>query len=467
MKKGTHILFFIIIIVFVSLLNILSGCNPGTKPFVKQPNIVFILVDDLGSHQLGCYGSIFYETPNIDKLAREGMKFTSAYAASTVCSPTRASIMTGKYPARLHLTDYIPGKEPQNALLFVPKWTKQLLSEEITIAETLKSAGYATGHFGKWHLNKDKNYESGRPGDPGSQGFDDVLCTHKPGAGPPGPYVDDWHHVREITERALTFIEKNRGNPFFCYIAHNSIHAPEIEKQGQIDKYNQKYNAEIGGHNNPVQAAMLETLDESIGILMKKLEYLGLDNKTLVIFFSDNGQLGVKSGRPYRGCKGDLYEGGIRMPLIIRWPGIVKRGSICEEMVISNDFFPTFSELADVKVKVKDIDGMSLVPLLTDPENKLSREALYWHYPHYHGTGLGPEGAIRQGPYKLIEWFEKSIYGTDGAVELYNLENDPAEQNNLADSLPDLAAKMLFDLQSWRKQIDAQDMKKKKKYSKL
>ena len=240
MKKETNLLFFLILTIPASLLIILYGCNPNSKTFVKQPNIVFILVDDLGSHQLGCYGSIFYETPNIDKLAGEGMKFTNAYAASTVCSPTRASIMTGKYPARLHLTDYIPGNAPQDTLLIVPNWTKQLLSEEITIAETLKSAGYATGHFGKWHLNKDKNYEPGRPGDPGSQGFDDVLCTHKPGAGPPSPYVDDSHHVREITERALSFIEKNKENLFFCYITHNTIHAPEIEKQEKINKYNQK-----------------------------------------------------------------------------------------------------------------------------------------------------------------------------------------------------------------------------------
>ena len=461
MKRRTHILAFTIV-VSLALLTLLSGCNPNTGAFVKQPNIVFILVDDLGSHQLGCYGSIFYETSSIDKLAGEGMKFNNAYAASTVCSPTRASIMTGKYPARLHLTDYIPGNEPQNTLLSVPNWTKQLLSDEITIAEVLKSAGYATGHFGKWHLNKDKNYESGRPGDPGSQGFDDVLCTHKPGAGPPGPYENDWHHVREITERALSFIESNRENPFFCYIAHNSIHAPEIEKKGLIDKYKGKNGAETGGHNNPVQAAMLETVDESIGILMKRLTVLGLEEKTVVIFFSDNGQLGVKSGGPYRGSKGDLYEGGIRMPLIIRWPGIVKPGSTCEEMVISNDFFPTFSELADVELKVKDMDGVSLIPLLMDPDNELYRNALYWHYPHYHSAGLGPQGAIRQGSYKLIEWYEKSIFDPDGAVELYDLENDPAEQNNLADSLPDLATKMLSDLRVWRLQVDAQDMQKKK-----
>ena len=207
---------------------------------------------------------------------------------------------------------------------------------------------------------------------------------------------------------------------------------------------------------------MLETLDESIGSLVNRLHDLGLEEKTVLIFFSDNGQLGVKSGLPYRGSKGDLYEGGIRMPLIIRWPGTIEPGRTCDEMVISNDFFPTFSELAEVEVKAKDTDGISLVPLLLNPENRLSRKSLYWHYPHYHSAGLGPQGAIRQGPYKLIEWFEKSTYGTAGAVELYNLNSDPAEQNNLADSLPDLAEKMLSDLQSWRKQVDAQNMEKRR-----
>ena len=461
MKRNSNFL-SLIIAVPVGLLTVLSGCDQNTRTSVNQPNIVFILVDDLGIHQLGCYGSIFYETPSIDKLALEGMKFNNAYAASTVCSPTRASIMTGKYPARLHLTDYIPGKAPQNTLLSVPDWTKQLLLDEITIAEVLKTAGYSTGHFGKWHLNKDKNYKAGRPGDPGSQGFDDVLCTHKPGAGPAGPFEDDWHHVREITKRALSFIENNREKPFFCYIAHNSIHAPEIEKQGQINIYKEKYGAETGGRNNPIQAAMLETLDESIGIIMNGLTELELEDNTVLIFFSDNGQLGVKSGQPYRGSKGDLYEGGIRMPLIIRWPGTVEPGTTSEALVISNDFFPTFSEIGNVKMEVKDIDGLSLVPILLDPAYKPSRKALYWHYPHYHSAGLGPQGAIRQGPYKLIEWYEKTIFGTDGSVELYNLENDPAEQTNLADSLPDLASKMSHDLQAWRKQVGAQEMEKRK-----
>ena len=181
----------------------------------KKPNIVLILADDLGWHQLGYNGNTFYETPHIDQLAIDGMRFSNAYAACTVCSPTRASITTGKYPARLHLTEYIPGKNPKDTRLVTPDWTKRLALEEITVAESLKKAGYASGHFGKWHLNSDKKYKLGRPGDPGSQGFDDVLTTHKPKAGPKSKYDEDWHHVREITERALAFIEKNREKPFF------------------------------------------------------------------------------------------------------------------------------------------------------------------------------------------------------------------------------------------------------------
>ena len=195
---------------------LIPSCYSAIRSAHKaRPNFLFILVDDLGLHQLGCYGSRFYETPNIDSLAASGMRFTNAYAACPVCSPTRASIMTGKYPARLHLTDYIPGQAPRDRKLVTPEWTRHLGLEEVTIAESLKQAGYATGHFGKWHLNIDKKYKPGRPGDPGSQGFDDVLTTHKPGAGPKSRYEQDWHHVREITERAVGFIEGNKDTPFF------------------------------------------------------------------------------------------------------------------------------------------------------------------------------------------------------------------------------------------------------------
>jgi uncharacterized sulfatase len=221
----------LVIGLFLSLPFFTAGAQSTQKP-----NIIFILADDLGRHQIGAYGSTFYETPHIDRLAKNGMKFSNAYAASPVCSPTRASIMTGKHPARLHLTDYIPGRSSKNSKLITPDWKKELPLGEITIAEVLKDAGYATGHFGKWHLNKNKKYKLGRPGDPGSQGFDVVLTTHKPGAGPKSKFDEDWHHVREITERSVAFIKKNKDQPFFCYVTHNTIHDPEIEKKSLIEK---------------------------------------------------------------------------------------------------------------------------------------------------------------------------------------------------------------------------------------
>ena len=452
--------FFITLFIFITLI---SGCSSeytANPPERGKPNIVFILADDLGMAQLGCYGSSFYETPNIDTLANQGMRFTNAYAACTVCSPTRASIMTGKYPARLHLTDYIPGQAPKRKLL-TPNWTKELLPEEITIAESLKKAGYRTGHFGKWHLNKNKKYKLGRPGDPGSQGFDDVLTTHKPRKGPKSPYPEDWHHVRQITERALQFLDNNRDNPFFCYVSYNSIHDPEIEKEELVRKYAVKPQSKLSNRYNPTQAAMLETMDNSVGSIVNKISELGLENDTIVVFFSDNGQKTVKEGKPFRGSKGDLYEGGIHMPLIVRWPGRTPAGSTCDEIVISHDFFPTFNEITGAADACSnDIDGESIAPLFNNPDAQLTRDAVYWHFPHYHSLGIAPQGAIRKGRYKLIEWFEESIYNESGAFELYDLENDPGEQNNLAGEMPEKVNELKQQLSSWRTEVGAQEMEK-------
>ncbi len=443
------------IILFI-LFYITQGCISEKE--AGLPNIIFILADDLGIHQVGAYGTSFYQTPSIDQLATDGMKFTNAYAAATVCSPTRASLMTGKYPARLRLTDFIPGKDYSNQKLNSPDWKKYLSTDQITIAEVLTEAGYRTGHFGKWHLNRDKNYKLGRKGDPGSQGFDDVLTTHKPGAGPESKYKNDKHHVKEITERVLKFMEVNSEQPFLAYISHNTIHSPEIEDSILIEKYRSKPNAKIGSRNNPIQAAMLETLDNSISTILNKLEELRIEDNTIVVFFSDNGQLGEKNGYPFRGSKGDLYEGGIRMPLIIRWPEVVEAGSVCNELVISNDFSPTFVDILDLETEDTFEDGSSLLPLLQNSKTELQRKALYWHYPHYHGNGLGPQGAIRKGKYKLIEWFEKSYFNEQGMYELYNLENDPSERNNLADSLPKVVKDLSRDLLQWRKNVGAQSM---------
>jgi arylsulfatase A-like enzyme len=370
--------------------------------------------------------------------------------------------MTGKYPARLHLTDFIKGGSPRDKKLLTPEWTPYLPLEEMTIPEALSQAGYVSGHFGKWHLNKDKNYKLGRPMDPGSQGFDDVLTTHKARKEPPSPYENDWQHVRQITEHALAFIEKNKDGPFFCYVPHNTIHRPEIEKESLIRKYRNKPGADNDaeyGHNNPVQAAMLETLDKSVGTILDKLDELNLSKNTLVVFFSDNGHLGPKDCKPLRGSKADLYEGGIRVPMIVRWPGMVKPGGVCTVPVISNDFFPTFLELAGLKVMDPAVDGVSLVPLLAGAR-KPNRDALYWHYPHYHHLGVAPSGAIRQGRYKLIEWFEKSVdrLDTEGSLELFDLEKDLNEQHNLAARKPQKAAELHSKLKQWRVRVGAQEM---------
>lgn len=448
---------------------VLGGCvtmGPAGAGKSKRPNIVFILADDQGVHQLSCYGSDFYETPNIDRLAAEGMKFTNAYAASPVCSPTRASIMTGKYPARLHLTDYIKGGSPKDKRLLVPQWKPYLSLDEVTIAEALKEAGYVCGHFGKWHLNKDKNYRPGRAGDPGSQGFDTVLTTHKPKKGPESPYEHDWHHVRQITEESLGFIEANKDRAFFCYVSHNTIHRPEIERAELIGKYAAKADAD-DDKNRAVLGAMVETLDRSIGRILDKLDELELTDKTIVVYFADNGGSGSHDIlKPLRGAKGSLLEGGIREPLLVRWPGVVKANSRCDEPVISIDFFPTFLEAAGLKAGGAKVDGESLMGLLTQ-RSKLTREAIYWHYPHYSPQNHVPAGAIRQGKYKLIEWYEKSADGVNaaGGIELFDLEQDVGEQNDLSGSMPDLAAKLHNRLKAWRQRVGAQQMLKNPGYA--
>ena len=426
----------------------------------EKPNIIFILADDLGYHQVGFTGSSFYKTPNIDKLAADGMQFTNAYAACPVCSPTRASLMTGKYPARLHLTNFIPGNKPKKCdVMLRPEWTKYLPLEEVTVAESLKSAGYTTGHFGKWHLNIDKKYKPGREGDPGSQGFDDVLTTHKPGAGPKSKYKEDWHHVREITERATAFIEANKEQPFFCYISHNSVHDRWIEREELIAKYKDKPGADKKGRDNYIQAAMMETMDKSVGTIVAKLDKLGLSDNTLLIFFSDNGQKGPKKGEPFRGSKGDLYEGGVRVPFAAKWPAIIAPNSVCDEVVISNDFFATFNEAAGV-TDAGDTDGISLMSLLKDSSAQLDRKVVYWHFPHYHGNGLGPQGSIRMGRYKLVEWFEKSSFGKSGAFELFDLEKDPGERENLYEKMPEQAETLVKQLREWRARVGAQAVTK-------
>ena len=396
------------------------SCTGKQEVEKRKPNIVFILIDDLGWRDVSCYGSTFYETPNIDGLASQGMKFTDAYAACPVCSPTRASIMTGKYPARLHLTDWITGHVAPNAKLSVPDWTMYLPHSEVTLAEALKTAGYVSASIGKWHLGGEEYY-------PEKQGFDVNVAGYDKGQPPTYfyPYTVDREQNNSIptmsggedgeyltdrlTDEALKFIEDSRDRPFFLYLPHYAVHTP-IEAK---DSITEKYRAKIKpgqDPDNPAYAAMIESVDESVGRVLAKLDELGIADDTIVIFMSDNGGLSgigdwlhITSNAPLREGKGTPYEGGFREPMIVRWPGVVKPGSVSEVPVTSVDFYPTLLEIAGVEPHPRHIvDGLSIEPLLKSAGG-VDRDAIFWHYPHYHLTT--PFGSVRAGDYKLIEFY--------------------------------------------------------------
>jgi uncharacterized sulfatase len=421
-----------------------------------RPNVVFILADDLGWSQVGCYGNRFYETPNIDRLAAEGMRFTEAYAACPVCSPTRASIMTGKYPARLHITDFIAGSEFPYERLQQPPWQKFLPLEEFTLAELFKKREYATASFGKWHLSFAKLPPASAPYDPDQQGFDETFICEKPS--PRQDPETDAHHVEAITQRALKFLDERKAGPFFLYVTYNSIHAPIMSKAKLVQKHKNKPGADRP-ENNPIIAAMMEEMDAGVGRILGKLDELKRADNTIVIFFSDNGGLEADARQtPLRSGKANLYEGGIRVPLLVRWPGAVKPGATCREPVISTDFFPTFRDILEGRdIPEGPIDGLSLLPVLTQA-GSLNRAAIYWHYPHYHGSSIGPCGAVRAGDFKLIEWYDRSIHGAAHSLELYHLKDDLGEQNNLAAKLPAKAEQMRRMLELWRYDLGAQEM---------
>ncbi len=435
------------------LYSLMNSCSALKS--LKPWNIVFILSDDLGWNQVGYHGTRYYETPNIDRIAREGMQFTDAYSAAPICSPTRASIFTGKYPARLHLTDYIPGNPFPYQKLTTPKMAPCLPLEEITIPEMLKAKGYVSGHFGKWHLSPDYNYQPGRPFDPESQGFDEVLTNNKPEEDTDPD--SDAHHAVEITERSLKFIENHQNEHFFCYVAHHVVHRPLMEKKELIAKYEAKPGADLPVHN-PVMGAMIERMDTGIGQILAKLDELKLSDRTVVIFYSDNGGLEqLQDQAPLRGGKATIFDGGLRVPLAVRWPGVVKPGTKNSVPVISCDLFPTFMEIAGVPYDKNAIDGLSLLPLLKQSGN-LERDALYFHYPHYHHLGYKPAGAVREGDYKLIEWFEETLYGLDHQIELFNVREDVGENVDLASKMPEKAEAMRKRLHEWRRSVNAQEM---------
>ncbi|MEP4079048.1 sulfatase [Haloferula sp.] len=451
---------------------LLSSIISLTSAEGKSPNFVFLLVDDLGWGDFGCYGAEFYETPNIDRLASEGMQFSNGYAACTVCSPSRAAILSGCYPARLHLTDWITGHKRPFAKLAVPDWKIELDHDRVLLPEALKEAGYATAFLGKWHLmpigkpNFDEHY-------PTSHGFDINIGGREWGQ-PKGkgkyfspfdmPNLDDGKEgdflTDKLTDAAIDFLDSTkRDQPFLMYFSYYTLHGPIMSPPELVAKYKKKAEGFDNKKNedlNPKRAGMVESLDNSIGRIMAKLEELGVAENTVVILTGDNGGDNQKTSGGLRDFKGYSHEGGVREPFLVKWPGKIAAESRCDEMVIGTDFYPTMLEMAGLPLRPDEHrDGVSILPLLTGKTKDLERDELYWHYPHYHRTQ--PYGAIRHGDMKLIEFFE-------GGLELYDLKKDPKEANNLAKKNPEKAEVLLMQLKAWRKSVDAQMMTENPNY---
>jgi arylsulfatase A-like enzyme len=437
----------ILLLAVVSLPCLVAVVRADDPP---RPNIVFVLIDDMGVRDIAANGSRFFETPQIDRLAAEGMRFTDSYAACPVCSPTRFSIMAGQYPARGHLTNFIAGDRwPDNASLKPITWQPWMTPEQVTLAETLQGAGYATACIGKWHLNFNGQDDPAlkQATQPKAQGFDVAV------AGAPNQTDKS---VAGYTDRAVDFIRANRDRPFFLYLAHHSVHIPLEATPDLIAKYEKRVRSD-DPQNNPTYAGMVESVDRSVGRLMATLDDLKLADRTIFVFLSDNGGVSMEEGAntpatsnlPYRAGKGHTHEGGTRVPLIVRWPGKVAPGTTCGVPVSTVDFYPTFLAALKIPAPAKQtLDGESILPLLTQ-SGALQRDAIFWHYPHYSNQGGLPSGAIRQGNDKLIEQYE------DGRLELYNLADDPGEQHNLADTQPEKAAALRKKLDDWRRSVGA------------
>ena len=441
----------------------------------KQTNFLFFLVDDMGWADIGANGSKFHETPNIDRLARSGMRFTQGYAAGSVCSPTRASIMTGRHPVRVDITDWIPGQSNRktNPLLH-PDDLSHLPLAEVTIAEALKEHGYQTFFAGKWHLGNKGQW-------PTDQGFDINIGGHHRGS-PPGGYYSPWSNpalkakqpgeylTERLTDESVKFLEeRDKTSPFLLYLSYYNIHTPIQAYKKHIDHYKAKAakafqdvtpaEPEHDGINrtrqdNPALASMVAAVDDSVGVLLDKLTELKLDKNTVVIFFSDNGGLSTLA-RPGPGCnlplragKGWLYEGGVREPTIIRAPDVTQPNSVSHKPMVSMDFFPTMLDLAGLPLQPKlHVDGQSLLPHLKGDDS--GQRTFYWHYPHYHGSTWKPGASIRDGDWKLIEFYHYKNF------ELYNLADDPGERQNLAKAKPTKAKLLRAKLLAWQKQMQA------------
>ena len=458
--------------VFLSII-----CGWLNVAAAKQTNFLFFLVDDMGWADIGANGSKFHETPHIDKLAASGMRFTQGYAACPVCSPTRASIMTGRHPVRVDITDWIPGQgNYANNKLLHPQDRNNLALEEVTIAEQLKTHGYQTFFAGKWHLGSEGHW-------PENQGFDINIGGHHRGS-PPGGYYAPWTNpllkankpgeylTERLTEESVKFLEqRDAAKPFLLYLSYYNIHTPIQPYKKRIEHYNAKAEKMFQGEtptqlehegstrmrqDNAALASMVAAVDDSVGVLLGKLKELKLDHNTVVIFFSDNGGLSTRGGKrfgpgcnlPLRASKGWLYEGGVREPAIIRAPGVTQSGSVSHKPMVSMDFFPTMLDLAGLPAQPKlHADGQSLLSQLRG--NDAGSRTLHWHYPHYHGSSWKPGASIRDGDWKLIEFYHHD------KVELYNLANDIGEQKDLATRQPKKTAELRAKLRAWQKTMKA------------
>ncbi len=436
----------------------IAGQLAATNIRSGRPNIVFFLIDDLGYGDLGCYGNTFAETPHIDRLCRDGMRFTQAYASAPVCSPSRASILTARTPARLHLTQWIPGTlYPHKKLLEAPSSLHLDLAVP-TLAERLRQSGYQTAAIGKWHLGGEGYL-------PENFGFDVNIAGDSHGSPPSyfGPfhfhnltgYTPKDYLTDVLTSKMDDYLRQAAGKgPFFLYMAEYSVHLPLEAKLAMVEKYRRKN----GGRDepDPVYAAMIESTDLALGSLRAALERAGVAHNTIIFLTSDNGGVGFQGRNLHRianngglhGGKGFLYEGGIREPLLAYWPGVTRPASTCDVPVIGADFMPAILNLAGAGMPPQPCDGLDLTPLLHG-DHTLQRDTLFWHYPHYSDQGGTPTGAIRQGDWKLIEFFE------DDHLELYNLSLDPGEQYNFASSFAARAQDLRAQLHQWRQSVSA------------
>lgn len=431
------------------------------------------LVDDLGWTDVGIFGSDLYQTPNVDKLAVDGIKFDNAYSSCTVCSPSRASIMTGKYPAKLKLTDWIEGWNYPKAKLKIPDWTMYLDLEEVTMAEVLKNEGYRTGHFGKWHLGEEARYwpenhgfdvnkggwAKGSPNRNEKKGSNGYFSPYgNPRLQDPSTANQEEYLTERLANEACKFIDQKNSDPFFLNFWFYNVHTPLQARQDKINKY-QSLTSSTKNHQNPTYAAMVEHMDEAVGKVIDKLKASGQYDNSIIIFTSDNGGLigrgknMVTNNFPLRDGKGSIYEGGVRVPLIIKLPNSVHGGNTNDNVVTSIDYLPTIIDFLNIDVTKQvrnNIDGVSIVPALQNNSTKLNRESVFWHYPHYHSEGATPYSAVRKGKWKLIHVLETDSF------EMYNLESDIGEKNDVANNYPAIVSELKQDLTNWKSAMDAQ-----------